>query len=311
MQVAMMHEMPSSPTSSSNETMSHTPTKKRKVGVPKFLRYLYQILEKEDSAIISWANGGTSIQILDTDRVAQYILPKYFKHSKYASFQRQLNYFGFRKWTKSQTNICTFSHPEFRQNRPDRLYLIKRKNSPESARKKPTKAMSASAMHEKTPMPPMLHFHSMRHHAMAPMSYDFLAPTTTTSSSSSPSAGFHRALFPNDVLDFNPTKKESMLFGFQSKPSPTTTPLPSTHLLSDIENLQIQGDGPSFSLLDVNHMMFGGASTPLPPSMLPDLKDSTNNESHFDFDMNCAWLDSFTPVDPYPSGPAFNHAEYA
>ncbi|KDO35289.1 hypothetical protein SPRG_00136 [Saprolegnia parasitica CBS 223.65] len=306
----MMHELPASPTSSSTETMSsHTPTKKRKVGVPKFLRYLYQILEKEDSAIISWANGGTSIQILDTDRVAQYILPKYFKHSKYASFQRQLNYFGFRKWTKSQTNICTFSHPEFRQNRPDRLYLIKRKNSPESARKKPS---SKTTSHEKTaPMPPMLHFQMRQHlHPMAPMSYDFLAPAST---SSSPSAGFQRALFPNDVLDFNPTKKESMLFGFQSKPSPTTTPLPSTHLLSDIENLQIQGDGPSFSLLDVNHMMFGGgASTPLPPSMLPDFKDSTN-ETHFDFDMNCAWLDSFTPVDPvaYPNGPPFNHAEYA
>ncbi|KAF0690635.1 Aste57867_17984 [Aphanomyces stellatus] len=105
--------------------------KHRKVGVPKFLRYLFQILDTEDPSIIAWSSDGTSIQILDMTAVANIILPKYFKHSNYASFQRQLNYFGFRKWTKSQTNICTFSHPEFIRQRPDRLCYIKRKNRPE------------------------------------------------------------------------------------------------------------------------------------------------------------------------------------
>ncbi|KAG9407260.1 DnaJ sub C member 7 [Aphanomyces cochlioides] len=162
------------PTSPSNSSVDGSmATKKRKVGVPKFLRYLYQILDKEDSSIISWANNGSSIQILDTDRMAQYILPKYFKHSKYASFQRQLNYFGFRKWTKSQTNICTFSHPEFRQNRPDRLYLIKRKNSPESARKKlPTVKSSADKL-----FTPLLHLNdflvpSFQQRLMFPTEFD-------------------------------------------------------------------------------------------------------------------------------------------
>ncbi|OQR81082.1 HSF-type DNA-binding protein [Achlya hypogyna] len=287
-------QQPPSPSSSSEHMV--TPTKKRKVGVPKFLRYLYQILEKEDASIISWANGGTSIQILDTDRVAQYILPKYFKHSKYASFQRQLNYFGFRKWTKSQTNICTFSHPEFRQNRPDRLYLIKRKNSPESSRKKPSKVTESagSPMLPPSLMPPAQPFQyqmrQMQH--MAQMGgYDFMPAST------SPSA-FNRNLFPTELLELTP-KKEMLLF----KPSPTTTPI-NSHLMTDIENLQIQGDGPSFNLLDVNQMMFGA-----PPPALPEMKEP---EGPFDFDMNCAWLDSFTPVDHTGYSGAFaNQAEYA
>ncbi|ETW03686.1 hypothetical protein H310_05072 [Aphanomyces invadans] len=118
----------------SDESSSASPLKEvkhRKVGVPKFLRYLFQILECEDPHIISWSVDGTSIQILDMVSIANDILPKYFKHSNYASFQRQLNYFGFRKWTKSQTTICTFSHPEFLRHRPDRMSRIKRKNRPE------------------------------------------------------------------------------------------------------------------------------------------------------------------------------------
>ncbi|DAZ95064.1 TPA: hypothetical protein N0F65_002798 [Lagenidium giganteum] len=86
--------------------------------VPKFLRSLYAILQTEDPNIIAWVqnqelkpNRVTAFHILDMERFEQEILPKYFKHQKFASFQRQLNNFGFRKWTKTQSSgVCTFSH---------------------------------------------------------------------------------------------------------------------------------------------------------------------------------------------------------
>ncbi|KAL3662280.1 hypothetical protein V7S43_012608 [Phytophthora oleae] len=86
--------------------------------VPKFLRSLYAILQTEDPAIISWVqnkelkpNSITAFHILEMERFEREILPKYFKHQKFASFQRQLNNFGFRKWTKTQSSgVCTFSH---------------------------------------------------------------------------------------------------------------------------------------------------------------------------------------------------------
>ncbi|EQC28898.1 heat shock transcription factor 4, partial [Saprolegnia diclina VS20] len=85
--------------------------KTRTTGVPKFLRHLYSILTSEDPSIISWSADGASIQLFSVTRLENEVLSKYFKHNKLASFQRQLNYFGFRKWTKTQSHVCTFSHP--------------------------------------------------------------------------------------------------------------------------------------------------------------------------------------------------------
>uniref|UniRef100_K3W9M7 HSF-type DNA-binding domain-containing protein n=1 Tax=Globisporangium ultimum (strain ATCC 200006 / CBS 805.95 / DAOM BR144) TaxID=431595 RepID=K3W9M7_GLOUD len=101
--------------------------RRRNVGVPKFLRFLYQMLEVEACEIIAWSHSGTAFQIRQPDELAELILPKYFKHNKVSSFQRQLNYFGFKKWTKTQTNICTFSHPFFLRGEKDKMKLIKRK----------------------------------------------------------------------------------------------------------------------------------------------------------------------------------------
>nr|CCA17920.1 ion channel putative [Albugo laibachii Nc14] len=107
-----------------------TRAKRAKPDAPKFLLLLYEILQTENENVIKWAEDGLSLQILDPSTVTEEILPKYFNHTNFHSFQRQLNYFGFRKWTKSKTDICTFSHPHFRQNQPEMLQLIKRKKAP-------------------------------------------------------------------------------------------------------------------------------------------------------------------------------------
>lgn len=80
--------------------------------VPEFLCHLYSMVnEPSYSDLISWnvptsdegttSGGGKAgvgkIVIHDPTRLQDEVLGKYYRHSKYSSFQRQLNYFGFKK----------------------------------------------------------------------------------------------------------------------------------------------------------------------------------------------------------------------
>lgn len=107
----------------------------RAMRVPKFLRSLYDILQYEDLSILAWSKDGTYFQIFNTTRLETVVLPKYFKHGKFASFQRQLNNFGFRKWTKTQASVCTFSHHHLVRCHPQQLTeLISRRPTTDCVR---------------------------------------------------------------------------------------------------------------------------------------------------------------------------------
>ncbi|NXW92814.1 HSF2 protein, partial [Alopecoenas beccarii] len=81
--------------------------------------------------------NGQSFLVLDEQRFAKEILPKYFKHNNMASFVRQLNMYGFRKVVHLDSGIVKlerdgpveFQHPYFKQGREDLLEHIKRKVS--------------------------------------------------------------------------------------------------------------------------------------------------------------------------------------
>jgi len=76
-------------------------------GVPGFLSKLYRILCYEDPTTIEWRDG--HIYINDQGALCESVLPKYFRHNRFSSFQRQLNYFGFRKVSrKGKTEHCTY-----------------------------------------------------------------------------------------------------------------------------------------------------------------------------------------------------------
>lgn len=63
--------------------------------VPEFLFQLIKMLTDDNKEIIEWVDG--KIAVHQPTKLATSVLHRYFRHSKYASFQRQLNYFGFRK----------------------------------------------------------------------------------------------------------------------------------------------------------------------------------------------------------------------
>jgi hypothetical protein len=75
--------------------------------VPEFLYQLTKMLTDEHREIIEWSNA--KIEVHNPHRLEIEVLNKYFRHSKYASFQRQLNYFGFRKLAgKGKMAPCSY-----------------------------------------------------------------------------------------------------------------------------------------------------------------------------------------------------------
>ncbi|CAK4084294.1 unnamed protein product [Aphanomyces euteiches] len=107
----------------------NVPSSMFRVVAPAFLAGLYEILNREDPSIICWCDDGLAFAIHDSDALVKRILPAYFRHSKFASFQRQLNYFGFRKrqhyhGCESSSVYCA---PHFVRYDPMRMLLIKRK----------------------------------------------------------------------------------------------------------------------------------------------------------------------------------------
>ncbi|KAJ0393438.1 hypothetical protein P43SY_004938 [Pythium insidiosum] len=97
--------------------------------IAPFLKSLRHMLDHESDAILRWTPDGDAFEIHDLAALTDVVLPKYFKHAKYASFQRQLNYFHFRKRTKSRAVVCTFSNPSFRRDEPELSWRITRKRS--------------------------------------------------------------------------------------------------------------------------------------------------------------------------------------
>ncbi|CAM9540201.1 unnamed protein product [Ectocarpus sp. 8 AP-2014] len=110
-----------------------------KRGAPQaFARKLAEILTTESTATISWNANGSAFQVHDVERFSEDILTKYYRHSKFSSFQRQLNLYSFRKIVKG-ADAGGYAHPMFRRDRPDDLYHVRRSISG-SARYEPAAA---------------------------------------------------------------------------------------------------------------------------------------------------------------------------
>jgi hypothetical protein len=91
-------------------------------------------------------DGGTSFQVKLPIELANTVLPQYFRHSNYSSFQRQLNYFGFRKIGKSSKGEpCRYEHVDFVKDRPDSVVNIKRKTNHANSRKEKQNATQGNA----------------------------------------------------------------------------------------------------------------------------------------------------------------------
>lgn len=101
--------------------------------IAEFLYQLTKMLTDDNSEVIEWSDG--RIRVHYPERLEAEVLHKYFRHSKFASFQRQLNYFGFRKIAgKGKMSPCSYVNDAATSDIRS-LLLIKRKTNGSAARK--------------------------------------------------------------------------------------------------------------------------------------------------------------------------------
>lgn len=97
--------------------------------------------------LIRWTEDGTSFIVPSSEKFGKELLPRFFKHSNFGSFVRQLNMYGFHKVPhlqqgvlklddedeKEKAEILEFQNDNFQRDQPDLLYLIQRKKGVSTA----------------------------------------------------------------------------------------------------------------------------------------------------------------------------------
>jgi len=79
---------------------------------------MLQELQKDGfDHIISWRPHGRAFMVVDQEAFAKEILPLWFRQSKYSSFQRQLNLYGFKR-VGSGTDKGSHYHEHFLRGMP-------------------------------------------------------------------------------------------------------------------------------------------------------------------------------------------------
>ncbi|OZJ06327.1 hypothetical protein BZG36_00704 [Bifiguratus adelaidae] len=109
--------------------------------VPAFLNKLFNMVgDHASNDLIRWSEDGKSFIVIKHEEFAQRVLPRFFKHSNFSSFVRQLNMYGFHKvphldagvletenGDDAENDIEEFNHPYFQCGRDDLLLLVTRK----------------------------------------------------------------------------------------------------------------------------------------------------------------------------------------
>jgi hypothetical protein len=107
-------------------TRNPSNTNKQHVKFPiKLHRMLQECEEHGKSNIVSWQPDGRSFRVHSPTKFVDMVLPFYFSQTKYRSFQRQLNHYGFERMTKGPLE-GSYSHPCFLIDQPKLCYGMRR-----------------------------------------------------------------------------------------------------------------------------------------------------------------------------------------
>jgi hypothetical protein len=130
-----------------------------------------EVLDRTDmESIITWMPHGRAFVVLQPQQLRDIVLPRFFKQTKFMSFTRQLNLWGFKRITKG-VDSGAYYHELFLRGRPRLAILMKRQKikgtgikltpNPETepdfykiSKKRPLPPVDASRKENK-PLPPL------------------------------------------------------------------------------------------------------------------------------------------------------------
>ncbi|KAF5388038.1 hypothetical protein D9615_000234 [Tricholomella constricta] len=117
------HDQPPSPAKSSDNQPQKTEAKPQAT----FLTKLYALLEREENHhMIRWDPAGEHIIVERPEQLALHVLPSIYRQSRFASFSRQLNIYGFMRKVNLRNvdpaiddpDASTWSHPTLNRHSP-------------------------------------------------------------------------------------------------------------------------------------------------------------------------------------------------
>jgi len=119
------------------------------VTVP-FPERLHELLAEEKfSEIVSWAPHGRAFRVINSLKFEKEVIPNYFDQTKFRSFQRQLNLYGFNRIKRGPDKGCYY-HELFLRGQKQICKLMRRL--------KPAKCQPAQEYSDPVPEP---NFYSM------------------------------------------------------------------------------------------------------------------------------------------------------
>ncbi|TFK76079.1 hypothetical protein BDN72DRAFT_831521 [Pluteus cervinus] len=117
------HDQPPSPSKSNDQQTPKSETKPQAT----FLTKLYALLERQENHhMIRWDPAGEHIIVERPEQLALHVLPSIYRQSRFASFSRQLNIYGFMRKVNLRNvdpaiddpDASTWSHPTLNRHSP-------------------------------------------------------------------------------------------------------------------------------------------------------------------------------------------------
>jgi len=87
-----------------------------------------------------------AFEVKDPKRLETEILPIFFRHCRFQSLVRQLNFYAFKKVSKERSS-WVYSHEYFRRDRPELLHRMRRKTNNHSAKRNRRDGVSKGKTH--------------------------------------------------------------------------------------------------------------------------------------------------------------------